>query len=112
MARPARFELATPCFGGTCSIHLSYGRAVNARENLCCTVVRVVRDTLYDGLRIGSIGPVRNQPVGLEIGAKTKPQSAVPRTGAALQIMSEPPNEPLDLPSELFDFVGLANQRK
>src|SRR5208282_5456844 len=27
MARPGRFELPTPCFGGTYSIHLSYGRA-------------------------------------------------------------------------------------
>lgn len=27
MARPARFERATSCLEGSCSIHLSYGRS-------------------------------------------------------------------------------------
>ncbi len=32
MARPEGFEPPTPCSGGTCSIHLSYGRAGIAKR--------------------------------------------------------------------------------
>ena len=32
VARPARFELTTPAFGGQYSIQLSYGRTVGLRR--------------------------------------------------------------------------------
>jgi hypothetical protein len=76
VARPEGFEPPTPCFGGTCSIHLSYGRAANARGNLHSRVVQVMRSPLYDGLRIGSIGAVKTVPCSLEIGAEPKLQAA------------------------------------
>ena len=70
-----------------------------------------MRDLLYDGLRIGSIGAVKNQPCSLEIGAETKLQSAVTPEGG-IQKMSGLASKPLDLPGELFDFLGHANQRE
>jgi hypothetical protein len=44
MVRPVRFELTTPCFGGTYSIHLSYGRTV-LNYNLITNCARVRRES-------------------------------------------------------------------
>ena len=65
VARPEGFEPPTPCSGGTCSIHLSYGRTIglyhqlalrflsnvfwprlNAASNLLIASVRCSRRTL------------------------------------------------------------------
>jgi hypothetical protein len=46
MARPEGFEPPTPCSGGTCSIHLSYGRAVGALESFSGAQVAAIILTL------------------------------------------------------------------
>ncbi len=58
MARPEGFEPPTPCFGGTCSIHLSYGRAVVASVRVSKTgSVSVKTVDISTGSILSLIGP-------------------------------------------------------
>jgi hypothetical protein len=50
MARPEGFEPPTPCSGGTCSIHLSYGRTEMCGEFVATFESDSARNLLFPAI--------------------------------------------------------------
>ena len=51
LERPEGLEPPTRCLEGSCSIHLSYGRAQNQSTAGFCDPVRVIRARLFEATR-------------------------------------------------------------